>query len=123
MIYYEVYGLDRDAEGFASYEVSLGVKITALDREGTILGGDRNPLAILGALADAWGFSPVGDDRLELRFTRELDMRGRDRATEYHSLDLRDAPAGDYEITLKVWDRLGRQLAQRTRTFTVVRAR
>jgi GWxTD domain-containing protein len=122
IIYYELYGLERDDEGFASYEVSLSVKITALNREGTILGGERNPLAILGLLADTWGFSPVGDDRLELRFARELDMRGRDRATEYHSLDLRDAPAGDYEITLKVWDRLGERLAQRTRTFTVSRA-
>jgi GWxTD domain-containing protein len=121
VIYYELYGLERDREGFASYEVSLAVKIKALDREGTLLGGDRNPLQIIGLLADAWGFSPVGDDRLELRFSRELDMRGRDRATEYHSLDLREAPPGEYEITLKIWDGLGKRLAQRTRKFTVTR--
>ena len=121
VIYYELYGLDRDREGFSSYEVSLSVRVTALNREGTILGGDRNPLAILGLLADAWGFSAVGDDRLELRFSRELDMRGRDRAAEYHSLDLRNAPAGDYEITLQVWDDLSRRLAKRTRSFTVIR--
>ncbi len=121
VIYYELYGLERDREGFSSYEVSLSVKVTALNREGTILGGDRNPLAILGLLADAWGFSAVGDDRLELRFSRELDMTGRDRATEYHSLDLQRAPAGDYEITLQVWDNLGQRLVQRTRSFTVVR--
>lgn len=121
VIYYELYGLDRDREGFSSYEVSLSVKVTALNREGTILGGDRNPLAILGLLADAWGFSAVGDDRLELRFSRELDLEGRDRATEYHSLDLQRAPAGDYEITLQVWDNLGQRLAKRTRSFTVIR--
>jgi len=121
VIYYELYGLERDREEFSSYEVSLAVKVTALNREGTILGGDRNPLAILGLLADAWGFSAVGDDRLELRFSRELEMTGRDRATEYHSLDLQNAPAGDYEITLQVWDNLGERLAKRTRTFKVVR--
>lgn len=121
VIYYELYGLDRDREGFSSYEVSLSVRVMALNREGTILGGDRNPLAILGLLADAWGFSAVGDDRLELRFSRELDMTGRDRATEYHSLDLQSAPAGDYEITLQVWDNLGQRLAKRTRRFMVVR--
>lgn len=121
LMYYEFYGLDRDAEGFASYEVSLAVTVRSLSREGTILGGDRNPLAILGVLADAWGFSIVGDDRLELRFSRTLDMKDRDRATEYHSLDLREAPPGEYEITLKVWDNQRQQLASRARTFTVVR--
>ncbi len=121
LMYYELYGLDRDAEGFASYEVSLAVTVRSLTREGTILGGDRNPLAILGVLADAWGFSIVGDDRLELRFSRTLDMKDRDRATEYHSLDLRKAPPGEYEITLKVWDNQRLQLASRIRTFTVVR--
>jgi hypothetical protein len=123
VIYYELYGLDRDHEGFSSYEVSLSVKVTALNREGTVLGGDRNPLAIIGLLADAWGFSAVGDDRIELRFSRELDMKGRDRAAEYHSLDLQRAPAGNYEITLQVWDNLGQQLAKRTRSFTVIRDR
>jgi GWxTD domain-containing protein len=121
LMYYELYGLDRDAEGFASYEVSLAVTVRSLSREGTILGGDRNPLAILGVLADAWGFTIVGDDRLELRFSRTLDMKDRDRATEYHSLDLRKAPPGEYEITLKVWDNQRQQLASRTRTFTVIR--
>jgi hypothetical protein len=121
VLYYELYGLDVDQEGFASYEVSLSVKVTALNREGTLFGGARNPLAILGLLADAWGFSSVGDDRLELRFSRELDMTGRDRAAEYHSLDLQRAPAGNYEITLQVWDNLGRRLAKRTRSFVVIR--
>ncbi len=95
--------------------------MTSMDREGTALGGGGNPLAILGDLADAWGFTPVGSDRLELLFSRELEMDGRDRATEYHSLDLQKAPAGQYEITLKVYDKLGQQLASRTRQFFVSR--
>jgi GWxTD domain-containing protein len=119
-IYYELYGLDRDPEGFASYEVSLSVTVKSLTRDTGPLAGDNNPLIILGVLADAWGFSIVGDDRLELRFSRELDMTGRDRATEYHSLDLNAAPPGEYEITLKVYDNLLQRLAGRTRVFRVV---
>ncbi len=121
VIYYELYGLERDREDFASYEVSLAVTLKSLNREGTVLGGDGNPLQLLGALADAWGFTPVGSDRLELQFSRELNMTGRDRATEYQSLDLQKAPAGQYEITLKVFDKLGQQLASRTREFFVYR--
>lgn len=121
IIYYELYGLEQDGERFASYDVSLAVTMISLDRGGTILGGDSNPLAIIGDLADAWGFTPVGSDRLELQFSRELKMTGRDRATEYHSLDLQKAPAGQYEITLRVFDRLGQQLASRTREFFVSR--
>ena len=120
-IYYELYGLERDSEGFGSYEVSLAVTVKSLSREGTALDRDRGALAILGVLADAWGFSIVGDDRLELRFSRELDMKGRDRATEYHSLDLQDAPPGEYEIGLRVYDRQRLQLASRTRAFFVIR--
>jgi GWxTD domain-containing protein len=121
VIYYELYGLEQDSERFASYDVSLAVKMTALNREGSALGGDSNPLAVIGDLADAWGFTPVGSDRLELQFSRELQMAGRDRATEYHSLDLQKAPAGQYEITLRVFDKLGQQLARRTRDFWVSR--
>ena len=95
--------------------------VKSLSREGTALDRDRGALAILGVLADAWGFSIVGDDRLELRFSRELDMKGRDRATEYHSLDLQDAPPGEYEIALRVYDRQRLQLASRTRAFFVIR--
>ncbi len=119
-IYYELYGLGRDSEGFASYEVSLSVTVKSLTRDSGLLAGDSNPLAILGALADAWGFSVVGDDRLELRFSRALDMKGRDRATEYLSLDLNQAPPGEYEITLRVYDNPRRELARRSRMFSVV---
>ncbi|UCF18579.1 MAG: GWxTD domain-containing protein [Gemmatimonadota bacterium] len=114
-VYYELYGLQPDEEGFASYDVSLSVKVKSLDR------GAGNPLAILGALADAWGFSVVGDDRLELQFSRQLDMSRRDRATEYHRLELEQAPAGEYEITLKIWGRASQRLATREQVFTVVR--
>ncbi len=112
-LYYELYDLQQDAEGFASYDVALQVKINKLYREGTVN-------QILGGLADLWGFTVAGDDRLELRFRREVDLKGRDRVTEYLRLELKDAPPGDYEIRVRIWDRLGERMAARTRAFAVV---
>jgi GWxTD domain-containing protein len=112
-IYYEIYDLREDREGFASYEVSLAVRVKELHREGLIAD-------FLGPLADAWGFSIKGDDRVELEFGREVELDGRDRTLEFFSLGRRKAPPGEYEIILKVWDRLNDELATRSQTFTVV---
>lgn len=112
-IYYELYGLGTDQEGFASYDVALAVKVVKLYRSGGFA-------QFLGALADAWGFSVVGDDRLELRFSREVKLDDADRAIEYLSLDPDKAPAGEYEIRLRVWDRLREEMTTRTRSFVVV---
>ncbi len=124
-MYYEIYGLEPDDEGFGSYDASLRVTIKALNREGTIFGdtllGGGNPLSIIARLADLWGFTAVGDDAVELRFSREVDLKGLDRLTEYHRLDLPEAPPGDYEITLKLWDRLAERLVSRTRKFVILR--
>jgi GWxTD domain-containing protein len=111
-IYYEVYGLNEDAEDFASYDVSIQVRVKSLEHGGGIG-------ALIGAIADSWGFTILGDDRIELRFSREVKMEGRDRVTEYLSLDPQDVPAGEYEIRLRVWDRLGEQMARQLRVFEV----
>jgi len=118
-LYYEIYGLEPDAEGFAGFDVALTVTVKSLNREGTILG--EGPFQILAQLADAWGFSVVGDDRVELRFSRVVDMRGRDRTVEYQNLDLNRAPPGDYEVTVQVWDRLADAVVARARHFSVLR--
>jgi hypothetical protein len=112
-IYYEIYGLQSDAEGFASYDVSIQVRVSSLTRGGGFS-------ALIGVLADAWGFSIVGDDRLELRYSRQVKMEGRDRVTEYLSLDPQEVPAGQYEIRLRIWDNLGERMARSLRTFEVV---
>jgi GWxTD domain-containing protein len=114
-IYYEIYGLEQDAEDFASFDVSIQVRVKKLERGAGIS-------ALLGLLADAWGFSVVGDDRLELRYSREVKMDGRDRVTEYLSLDPQEVPAGEYEIRLRIWDNLGERMARRLRSFGVVNA-
>lgn len=112
-IYYEIYGLELDPQEVTGYDVAISVKVTKLYREGLIA-------EFLGPLADAWGFSIVGDDRVELRYHRETKMTGLDRAVEYLSLGLRDAPPGEYEVEVRVWDRLGEELTSRSRKFTVV---
>ncbi len=112
-IYYEVYGLGTDQEGFASYDVSLQLRVKRLTRGGGLS-------ALLGLLADTWGFSIVGDDRLELRYSREVDMDGRDRVTEYLSLDPQELPPGEYEIRIRVWDKIAERMARVKRTFHVV---
>ncbi len=112
-IYYEIYGLDPDSEGFASYDVSIQVRVKKLTRGGGIS-------ALLGLLADSWGFSIVGDDRLELRYSRQVKMDGRDRVTEFLSLDPQEVPAGEYEIRLRIWDSVGEQMGRRFRVFEVV---
>ncbi|UCC48513.1 MAG: GWxTD domain-containing protein [Gemmatimonadota bacterium] len=112
-IYYEIYGLARDPEGYASFEVSLAVRVKKLQREGALP-------QFLGLLADAWGFSIVGDDRVELRYRREFDMKDRDRVTEHLRIELPEVPPGEYEIIVKIWDHLNERLATRTRSFAVV---
>jgi GWxTD domain-containing protein len=113
-MYYEVYGLQQDAEGYASMDVSIQIRVKRLDRGG----GLSN---LIGGLADAWGFSIVGDDRVELQFSREVKMDDRDRVTEYLSLDPQEVPPGEYEIRLRVWDRLAERMARQARAFYVVK--
>ncbi len=112
-LYYELYGLGEDREGFASFEVALNIRVKKLYRGGVLA-------QVLGGLADAWGFSIVGDDRLELRFSREVRMDGRDRVIEYLQLDPREVPTGEYEVRVRVWDRINERLATRRRGFKVI---
>ena len=111
-LYWELYDLEQDAQGFASFDVSVEIRIEQLHREGVLP-------EILGGLADLWGFTVEGDDHLELRFNREIEVAGRDRITEYISLELKDAPVGEYEVRVRVWDRQAEKLAERKRSFVV----
>ena len=112
-LYYEIYDLETDEQGFASFDVSLEVRIKELHREGVLS-------QILGGLADAWGFTVEGDDQLGLRFSREVDMNGRDRVNDYIKLELKGAPAGDYEIRVRIWDKIAEKMVDRSRKFVVI---
>ncbi len=113
-LYYEIYGLQKDTEGFGAYDITLTLRVRALADE-----DKANLVGLLSALAKTWGFSLAGDDRIELEFGRDVDLKGRDRVAEHYYIDLAATPAGEYSITLHVWDRIGRRFATSSRTFTV----
>jgi GWxTD domain-containing protein len=112
-IYYEVYGLEPDMEGYAFYDVSFQLRVKKLHRGGGVA-------TLLGVLADAWGFSIKGDDQLELQFGRQVRLDRCDRVTEYLSLHPQKLPAGEYEIRLRIWDRQAEKIAERLRSFQVI---
>lgn len=63
----------------------------------------------------------VGDDQLELEYSREVRLSGRDRAIEYLSLELAQAPPGEYEIRLRVYDAGTEANPERRRRFVVLK--
>lgn len=113
-LYYEIYDLQPDSSGFAAYDVTLAVRVKSLTREGGFA-------QLLGLLADAWGFTVAGDDRVEVTFSREVRLGDRDRAIGWYSIDLQEAPAGEYEIRIQVTDLNSGAPARRLRAFRVVK--
>lgn len=112
-IYYEVYGLEPNEEGVVVFDVSLQLHVKDLHRGGGFA-------ALLGAVADAWGFSIKGDDRLELQYSRQVELGNRDRISEYLSLDPQEVPPGEYEIRLRIWDNVAERMAIQERSFIVI---
>ena len=53
--------------------------------------------------------------------SEEYTMDDRDRVTEYLSLDPQEVPPGEYEIRLRVWDRLAERMARQARAFYVIK--
>ncbi|MBI4513528.1 MAG: GWxTD domain-containing protein [Gemmatimonadetes bacterium] len=111
-VYYEVYDLEPDSLGFATYDVTLAIRVKSITRGGGFA-------QLLGKLADAWGFSIVGDDRVEVKFSREVKLDDRDRVPGWYRVELQEAPAGEYDIRLEVRDRQSGATAIRARSFTV----
>ncbi len=104
-VYWEVYGLATDEEGFADYRVELSVT----DAEGK---------GVLARVARAFGF---GDDqRIELTYDRLVVFNGA-RVPEYLSLDLFDSKPGRYRLGIRVADRNADTIASAEREFQLIR--
>ena len=101
-VYWEVYGLRTDAEGFANYRVELSVT----DAEGK---------GVLATVVSVFGFSD--DQDLELTYERTVEPTG-DRVPEYMSLELDDEP-GLYRLRIEVTDLLGDTTVVGERNFRV----
>ncbi len=113
-LYFEIYDLVPDAEGYAAYEVEVSVVLEEIEREGAAL------RLLLGELADRWGFSREGADQAEIRFTREERVRARDLVPEDFRLEIPDPPPGRYDLTVTVRDRNSDRQTEARRTFHVV---
>lgn len=104
-VYWEVYGLATDEEGFADYRVEL----TVTDAEGK---------GVLARVARAFGFG--GDQKVELTYDRLVPFDG-ERVPEYLSLDLFDTEPGRYRLGIRVADRNADVIASAERDFQLVR--
>ncbi len=106
-VYWEVYGLTSDDEGFAHYQVTVSV----MDLEG---GGVLAKVA--GALGSLLGLS--GDPEPELTFERVVELTG-DRVPEHILLEHAIEEPGEYRVRVQVDDRLSGATVARERVFKV----
>ncbi|HEX9727149.1 MAG TPA: hypothetical protein VGA37_01430 [Gemmatimonadales bacterium] len=75
--------------------------------------------SLTGGIGDATGLSALGDDRVELQYDRDVAVEPAGVSVEYLSIDLRDAPEGEYGITVIITDLVSGQSSTRERTITV----
>ncbi|MFN8861675.1 MAG: GWxTD domain-containing protein, partial [Gemmatimonadaceae bacterium] len=116
-VYWELYGLQPGTNGRLEYEVQVSVTILSLDR------GPDPIIRFFGGVSDLVGLSPVGDDRLSMRFTRDeaAPTGPDDRQPELITLGLGTSPAGRYRLTVTVTDRRTARTATSQRDFAIVR--
>ena len=106
--YWEVYGLEADAEGFANYQVTISVTDAA---GGGVLAKVAGAIGGLLGLAD--------DEEIELTYERLVELTG-DRVPEYMSLEVATDEPGDYRLQVEVSDRLSGRTVTGERIFKVV---
>ncbi len=103
-VYWEVYGLATDDDGFANYQVELSVE----DAEGK---------GVLTRIARAFGF---GDDQqIELTYDRLVAFNG-ERVPEYLSLTLPESEPGVYRLSIRVADRNREETVTAQREFRIL---
>ena len=103
-VYWEVYGLATDPEGYANYSVEL--KVTDAEGKG-----------VLATVAGAFGFGD--DDDIELKFERVVRFNGQ-RVPEYISIELVDSEPGDYRVIIKIKDLISGEEVAAQRTFELL---
>jgi GWxTD domain-containing protein len=103
-VYWEVYGLATDSEGYANYSVEL--KVT-----------DAKGKGVLATVADAFGFGE--EDDIELEYERVVRFNGQ-RVPEYISIELIDSEPGDYRVVIEVRDRISGEDVAMQRSFQLV---
>jgi len=103
-VYWEVYGLATDPDGFANYRVRLSIT-------------DAKGKGVLARVAGAFGFGE--GDEVELTYERVVEFNGM-RVPEYMSLELLDSEPGPYKISIEVADLVGERTVIAERDFQLV---
>lgn len=113
-LYWEEYGLARDAAGNGKVRVQLTLRLNEVTRAGDLL------TRVIGGVADAVGLSAKGDDRVALRFDRTVALTSENRTPNYLAIDLGHAPPGTYTVELMVTDLVAGRSARRQRPIRLV---
>lgn len=106
-VYFEVYGLEMDDEGLASYRVELSVE-----------GADERNLVDRVARGLVELFSRGGDDEPRVSWERTVPVDG-DRAIDYISVELPQLDTGAYTMRILITDLGSGETAETTRGFRV----
>jgi GWxTD domain-containing protein len=109
---WETYDLKPMANGNVSYSVTI-----TLRRE---KGGGLGAFAakIIGGVGSAIGITGSGADRISLTYPRQAP--GRPVAVDYVTLDVGEAPAGNYILSVNVTDLTTHRQTMRERALTIV---
>jgi GWxTD domain-containing protein len=108
-IYFEVYGLDADEDGIASYAAELTVTEVSEERRGVLARVFRGARDLLFG---------EGDRPTTVRWERTVEVQA-DRASDYLRIELPDLEPGRYAITISVSDAAGGSVT-RERAFDVI---
>ena len=111
-LYAEAYNLAGASDRIAHFQVSVRLRIEAVERTGVAA-------RVIGGVLDAVGASAAGDDQVTLSYVAQESLQGRDRVPIYLALDLAGAPPGIYQLDLAVKDLTTNQLAVRHRTLHI----
>ena len=109
---WETYDLQKMPNGNSSYDVTI-----TLRRE---KGGGLSALAakIIGGVKSAIGISGNGSDHISLRFPRQTPAR--DVSVDYVTLDLGQAPPGNYMLDVDILDLATNRHVSRERPLSIV---
>jgi hypothetical protein len=109
---WETYGLKPAPDGSDKYRVA----ITLHRLRGGGLGG--LVAKIIGGVAGAVGLSNSGQDNVQLAFTRQVPARP--VSVDYVTLDLGNAPAGQYLLSVEITDLANNQRVSRESAVSIV---
>jgi hypothetical protein len=109
---WEIYNLVPDTVGVVRYHVELRVTVKDIERHGILS-------IIPGTIGDWLGLSAKGDDAAALGYNRQARLEAGGRQVEYLTLNLGDAPNGEYEVEVQITDRITGRVVDQVRRLII----